>query len=79
MSLKQSKTIDQSLEKTYLSCISTDGNSKYKLLVIDFLTLFNNLKMIENKIKSTVHGINSNEISAVDQETYKNRLIDFIK
>jgi len=35
--------------------------------------------MIENKIKSTVHGINSNEISAVDQETYKNRLIDFIK
>ena len=35
--------------------------------------------MLENKIKSTVHGINSNEISAVDQETYKNRFINFFK
>ncbi len=47
--------------------------------MIDYLTVFNSLKLIENKIKSTVHGINSNEISAVDQETYKNRLIDFVK
>ena len=47
--------------------------------MIDYLTLFNNLKMLENKIKSTVHGINSNEIGAVDQETYKNRFINFFK
>ena len=33
--------------------------------------------MIENKFKSTVHGIDSNEISAVDQETYKTRIINF--
>lgn len=77
MSLKKQKTIVQGLDKTHLSCISTDGNSKYKLLVIDYLTLFNSFKMLENKIKSTVHGVNSNEISAVDQETYKNRFIDF--
>ena len=34
--------------------------------IIDFLTKYTGIKMLENEIKSTVHRVNKIEISAID-------------
>ena len=47
--------------------------------MIDFLTLYNNLKYMENQIKSTIHGIDSKEVSATDPTTYKERFDEFME
>jgi len=41
----------------YLTFISKDGKYKYKLYVIDLLTKYSILKLIESKFKSTVNRI----------------------
>jgi hypothetical protein len=47
-----------------------DGTSRYKLGIIDFLTKYSGIKMLENEFKSTVYKVNKNEISAIDYDTY---------
>jgi hypothetical protein len=44
--------------------------SRYKIGVIDFLTLYDNTKMVENKLKATIHGVNEMDVSAIDPERY---------
>ena len=38
--------------------------------VIDFLTKYDNLKLIENEVKATLAQVDKNEISAIDEVTY---------
>lgn len=57
---------------------SRDGSTFYKIGMIDFLTLYDNIKYMENQIKSTIHGVESNEVSATDPATYKERFDEFM-
>ena len=52
--------------KGFVDVISQDKSSRYKLGIIDFLTKYSGMKMLENEIKSTVYKVNKNEISAID-------------
>ena len=49
---------------------SLDGKYKYKIAIIDFLTKFSNLKLLENEFKSKVHRVDKMAISAIDQDNY---------
>ena len=49
-----------------MDVLSQDQSSRYKLGIIDFLTKYSGLKMLENEIKSTVYKVKKNEISAID-------------
>jgi len=57
---------------------SEDGQFRYKIGIIDFLTKFSNFKMLENEIKSKVHGVDSLEVSAIDEVRYQSRFIKFM-
>lgn len=49
-----------------MDVISQDQSSRYKLGIIDFLTKYSGMKMLENEFKSTVFKVNKIEISAID-------------
>ena len=45
---------------------SKDGSKRYKLGIIDFLTKYGKLKMVESGFKSSILGRDKNDISAID-------------
>jgi len=49
---------------------SLDGKYRYKIGIIDLLTKFSGLKSVENMVKSTIHQVDSEAISAIDQDRY---------
>jgi len=53
----RSKYAGEDLQKGFLEVESEDGKFRYKIGIIDFLTKFSNFKMLENEIKSKVHGV----------------------
>ena len=46
--------------------------------MIDFLNYYDNMKFMENKYKSKLHGIDSNQVSSIDAATYKTRFDAFV-
>ena len=56
-----------------------DMRYRYKIGIIDFLTKYNHTKNIENKVKSSLNGVESNQISATDQTTYQERFVKFMQ
>ena len=82
------KTIElSSLEKCatkkisdgFLNLESTDGQLRYKIGLIDFLTKYSAIKYIENEYKAFRHGVDNSEVSAIDQERYQNRFNHFME
>ena len=55
------------------------GEFKFKLGIIDFLTVYNKAKYFENEIKSKVHRVDKKDISAIDSKTYQERFIEFMR
>ena len=55
-----------------------DGQTRYKLGIIDFLTKYTNLKLLENEIVSTIGQVDKREVSAIDFETYQERFVEFM-
>ena len=62
----------------YMLGESPDGKFKYKIAIIDFLTKYSNLKLLENEFKSKVHRVDKMAISAIDQDNYQERFIKFM-
>lgn len=58
---------------------SDDGKLKYKIGVIDFLTKYTSLKLLENEIVSTIGQVDRRDVSAIDQDTYQERFLSFMK
>ena len=58
---------------------SRDGSTFYKIGIIDFLTLYDNIKFMENQIKSKIHRVDKKEVSATDPATYKERFDEFMQ
>ena len=58
---------------------SIDGDRRYKLGLIDLLTKYSTGKLMENELKSKLARVDQMEISAIDQDRYQKRFIDFMK
>ena len=63
----------------FMDIVSIQGELRYKLGVIDFLTKYNISKAVENKLKSTIRAVNSNEVSAIESASYAQRFSKFMK
>ena len=57
---------------------SRDGAIFYKIGIIDFLTMYSSMKYVENQVKSKMHGVDSQTVSATDPKTYKERFDEFM-
>jgi len=64
--------------KGYTDIESLEGEYRYKLGIIDFLTAYGASKYLENRFKSAMHSVESSAISATDEATYQARFIDFL-
>ena len=69
----------RSIKRGYMVGESGDGKFKYKIAIIDFLTKYSNMKLLENQFKSTVHGVDKMTISAIDQDNYQKRFVKFMQ
>jgi len=76
-SLKQDPALP-SRNKGYTDIESLEGEYRYKLGLIDFLTAYGASKYLENRFKSAIHSVDSSAISATDEATYQARFIDFL-
>lgn len=56
-----------------------DGIWRYKIGVIDFLTKYSTVKLIENQVKSKLARVDRMSISAIDQVSYKTRFDHFMQ
>jgi hypothetical protein len=74
---KQDPTI-ASRHKGYTDIESLEGEYRYKLGIIDFLTAYGASKYLENRFKSARYSVDSSAISATDEATYQARFIDFL-
>lgn len=54
----------------FMDIVSTSGELRYKVGVIDFLTRYSTAKLVENRLKSTLHRVDSNAVSAIDPSAY---------
>lgn len=63
----------------YADIESVDGAFRFKIGVIDFLTKYSHLKFIENQTKAAINQVDSLHVSAIDQESYKTRFVQFMK
>ena len=45
--------------------VSIEGDFRYKLGIIDFLTKYTGLKFLENKVKATVARVDSIQVSVI--------------
>ena len=70
---KNSDNLLMKEERGYADIVSNDGKFRYKIAIIDFLTYYTGLKFIENRFKATVAGVDNQEISSIDHDTYKTR------
>ena len=52
----------------YLNNEPQDKNFRYKIAIIDFLTEYSSIKLIENNMKSTLANVDKNQIWAIDQD-----------
>lgn len=57
-------------EKGYSEVIGKNPRFKYKIGIIDFLTTFNNIKILENRGKALLYGVDRNTISAINPNDY---------
>ena len=62
----------------YLNIESNDGQCRYKIGIIDLLTKYDIKKKGENIFKSVIHNVDSTSISAIDQDTYQNRFMNYM-
>jgi len=63
----------------FLDIESAEGQYRYKVGLIDFLTKFSGFKQFENKFKSTMHRVDAIEISAIDQDRYQRRFMSYLR
>ena len=69
---------ERSIGRGYMIGESNDGKFKYKIAIIDFLTKYSSMKLLENQFKSRVHGVDKMTISAIDQDNYQIRFVKFM-
>ena len=58
---------------------SRDGRSKYRLGIIDFLTDYNTMKLLENKINNVWHWKAYQDASCQEPEIYCKRFLEFMR
>lgn len=63
---EEQKSDTKKISNGFLDIESSDGQFRYKIGLIDFLTKYSNIKMLENEYKAIRHGVDKNEISAID-------------
>tara|TARA_B110000285_G_C14752086_1_gene435657 strand:+ start:432 stop:614 length:183 start_codon:yes stop_codon:yes gene_type:complete len=56
-----------------------DGQTRFKIGLIDFLTKYTSLKLLENEIVSTIGQVDKREVSAIDFDTYQERFVEYMK
>jgi len=69
----EEKQQTKKIQNGFSNIESSDGQFRYKIGVIDFLTKYSALKYIENEYKAFVNGVGNDEISAIDQDRYHSR------
>ena len=52
--------------KGFCDIESVDGNTRFKLGLIDFLTEYNSKKFLENRVKAQYNNVSRHCISAID-------------
>ena len=72
-SLERIKAPVQKKNDGFVNIESEDGTMRYKFGVIDFLTEYSSIKLLENEMKSKLHGVDQLEVSAIDQQRYFER------
>ena len=77
--IEQSKQTFEKKSDGYAILESKDGFERYKIGVIDFLTKYTKLKLLENEIVSTIGQVDRKDVSAIDQDTYQERFIQYIR
>jgi hypothetical protein len=70
--------LSSSRSKGYTDVESIDGDYRFKVGIIDFLTEYNTFKNLENVFKSTIHHVDQKEVSAIDSSRYQARFVQFI-
>ena len=50
----------------FLDLMSIDGKLRYKIGIIDFLTKYDRIKLLENEFKSKFHRVEKIHVSAID-------------
>ena len=60
----------QTQSKGFRDLKSTQGDYRFKLGIIDFLTLYDTSKYLENEFKSKFNNVDKMEISAIDSKSY---------
>lgn len=65
-------------DEGFLNIKSTTGQYRYKMVTIDFLTKYTTAKLVENKLKSGFNQEDEMKVSAIDQDRYAQRFIDFM-
>ena len=63
----------------FIELESNNGQYRYKLGLIDFLTEYSVTKLVENRVKSTLAQVDKSHISAIDQLSYQKRFIQFMR
>ena len=74
----KSGILSMNKNKGYADVESVHGEYRFKIGVIDFLTKYNNFKLLENQAKAKIAGVDNIEISAIDPETYQKRFVTFM-
>ena len=74
----EANTVKLKISDGFLNLESNCGQIRYKIGLIDFLTKYSSLKMIENQFKAKVNNVDSNEVSAIDQDRYFSRFNDYM-
>ena len=67
------------MEDGFANYQSMDGQTRFKIGLIDFLTKYTNLKLLENEIVSTIGQVDKREVSAIDYDTYQERFVEYMK
>ena len=66
-------------DQGFADIVSANGDFRYKVGVIDFLTRYTSAKYVENKVKSIASRVESASISAIHQDQYKERFDYFLQ
>ena len=57
---EEQKSDTKKISNGFLDIESSDGQFRYKIGLIDFLTKYSNIKMLENEYKAIRHGVDKN-------------------
>ena len=75
---KKGAAPSENLKKGFAEIESIDGQFRFKMGIIDFLSEYSASKYFENQFKSRLHNVDSRMVSAIDEVNYQRRFVEFM-